>query len=87
MKKVAITLAGWLLWGCGGSYTADDTTSNTLGARHARVLLDLCATDDASACTPSAVRSESDVIYCANARELITHGAAVPEAGVSCQPK
>jgi hypothetical protein len=77
--------------GCGPSYTPDDTTANTVGARAEARVLQLCAPEmeDAGTCTPSKVRAETDLAYCANARELTVHGAPVPEAGValSCQPQ
>jgi hypothetical protein len=69
---------------CGPSYTADDTTSNTIAARNESHQLSACATDDASTCTPAYVRSSSEIAFCANARELLVHSAPVPEAGVTC---
>jgi len=75
------------LTGCGGSYSGDDTTANTIAARHEARELELCATDDAGTCTPSMVRAQSTLAYCANARELTAHTAPVPEAGVSCRPQ
>lgn len=73
--------------GCGGSYTSDDTTANTIAARHEARELELCATDDAATCTPGMVRAQSSLAYCANAHELTVHSAPLPEAGVSCRPQ
>jgi hypothetical protein len=68
---------------CGG-WSADDTTANTIAARSEARVLDLCAADDAGACTPSRVRAFTLLAFCANARELAAHGAPVSDAGVSC---
>lgn len=76
-----------LLDGCKDGYTNDDKSANTIGARSESRVLDFCATDDASTCTPSKVRAFTLLSYCANARELAAHGAPVPEAGVACQPR
>jgi hypothetical protein len=84
-------MAALSLIGCGPSYTAADTTANTTGARAEARVLQLCAVgmEDAGTCTPSRVRGETDLAYCANVRELIVHSAPVPEAGVdlACTPQ
>jgi hypothetical protein len=76
-----------VLTGCGSSYPADDEAANTIASRAEARVLDFCSADDAAACTPSKVRSFTRLAYCANARELASHGASVPEAGVACQAK
>ena len=85
MQRLAFLL---LLAGCGGSYTDDDTTANTIAARSEARVLAFCASgaEDAGGCTPSKVRAFIDLAYCANARELAAHGAPVPEAGAACRP-
>ena len=91
-----IVAVGALLacFGCSPSttaYTPDDTVSNTIGARAEARVLQFCAVgmEDAGTCTPARVRAETDLAYCANARELTVHAAPVPEAGValSCTPQ
>ncbi len=76
---------------CGSSYTADDTTANSIAMRAEARVLQLCdpSMEDAGTCTPSRVRAETDLALCANMRELMAHGAMVPEAGigVSCRPQ
>ena len=86
MRRAVIAI---VLTGCGSSYSADDTTANTIAARQEARLYDLCASDDAGACTPGAVRAHSTLSFCANARELVVHRQPVPEGGVgiSCQPQ
>lgn len=86
MTVRALVLVAASLAGCGASYSADDTTANTLAARMEARALDLCATDDAGTCTPSRVRAFATIAYCANARELVVHRAPVPDGGVACRP-
>jgi hypothetical protein len=84
---------GWLLagivltlgnTGCGPSYTADDTTANTIADRYEAAQYQRCLADDAGTCAPSFVRSSAALAFCANAKELQRHGAPVPEGGPPC---
>lgn len=72
-----------LLGGCATSWTPDDTTANTVGARSEARVLELCS-GDAGGCTPSKVRSFTMLSYCANARELSAHGAPF-DGGPPCR--
>ena len=81
---VFAAMAALSLAGCGPSYTADDTTANVIATRNEAKVLGMCAADDAGECTPSRVRAFTSLSYCANARELVAHGATMPEAGVTC---
>jgi hypothetical protein len=87
MVAAVVAVVAAAVAGCGRSYDDADTTTNTVAARSEARVLELCATDDASTCTPSLVRAHTDLAYCANVRELVVHGAPVPEASVTCRPK
>jgi hypothetical protein len=86
---VSVVCIALLVIGCGPSYTADDTTANTIAARMEARVLDLCASDDAGTCTPSRVRAFTLLAACANDRELVVHSAPVPDGGalLSCRPQ
>jgi hypothetical protein len=75
----------WLIAQCGcGGYSGDDVTANQIAARHEMRTLEMCDSDDAGICTPSIVRAHARLAYCANVRELATHGQAIPDAGIAC---
>ena len=79
-------MAGVSVVGCGGSYTSEDATANSIALRHDQHTHDLCATDDAGTCTPAAVRAHADLAFCADAREVLAHSGTIPEGGIQCQP-
>lgn len=84
--RTAAPLLFAALVGCGGGFTDDDTTANTVAARTESGQLSACAQDDAGSCSPAYVRASAALAYCANARELAAHGKpAVPgPAGMVC---
>lgn len=81
-----VLLVGVASAACGGSFSDDDTTANTVGARTEVGQFSACAADDAGTCSPAYVRASSTLAYCANARELASHGKTIPAApaGLTC---
>lgn len=87
MTKVTLITCVLGMIGCGPSYTDADTVRNTMAARHEARQYDECLSPEAGTCTPAMVRAHSSLAYCANAAELVTHRAPVPDSGVQCQPQ
>ncbi len=84
---MAVPVLTCLLVGCGGAaWDASDTAAVTVAARVEGRQLDACGDVDSGACTPEFAHATAALAYCASARELIVHGAPVPEAGIKCSP-
>ncbi len=82
MRFVLLT---FLLSSCATSWTDADTQANTIGVRSEARVLEMCAGDGGTECTPSRVRAFTLLSYCANMRELAVHGGADPDAGSWCR--
>lgn len=79
----AVAVLGFDLAACRTPYTAEDQTSNEIGTRNEAKTYELCATDDAAACTPANVRARALISFCANQRELAAH-ASPYDGGPPC---
>ncbi len=82
MRFVLLT---FLLSSCATSWTDADTQANAIGVRSEARVLEMCAGDGGTECTPSRVRAFTLLSYCANMRELAAHGGADPDAGSWCR--
>jgi hypothetical protein len=77
---------GWLLAGCGGSWTAADTTTTRDSANQSYQLEVLCgrAPDDAGTCTAATVRAIERANYCTIGSMAYRHAVPIVDAGITC---
>ena len=86
MKLVDVALfvvAAIVLFGCGGSWAAQDATNAQDIANGALSLEQVCDRDGGP-CPAAAVRAMERGTYCAAASMLYRHKEAIPDAGVAC---
>lgn len=87
MKNVVLTVYAFIIGsvalGCGASY---DDTANKIGTRNEARVLEICATDDASTCSPSKVRVLTRIAFCANQEQLVEMGDPF-DGGPPCPKK